>query len=265
VCLEIVNDGLVELKPHPWITTNAFFLSADRSKIIKYHRPKKRRLNFYRFRALALIGYPIPYEFRSESARCKHECEVYAHWLSRGYSVPKLLDDSALVLPGPKDKCIVLEYVDGVDLAALLLDPSVKLSRKLDLVRKLFFETNRRHLDVFANADRNLIKYDANLRNIMVRDDELIHVDFECGRIAETLTRGAARELSRYVVDSINSLEVRDPEDVVATLLAEYKIARVIDYLTAGKRKRESGAGKFTNADLAQVLAARSKGANNES
>ena len=69
----MTTPRLLEIKPHSWITTNRFFLSADRSLIVKYHCPKKRRFRSYQYRVLQLIGYPIPYEFRSEAARCAHE------------------------------------------------------------------------------------------------------------------------------------------------------------------------------------------------
>lgn len=248
-------NGLIELKPYPWITRNAFYLSADRSIIIKHHLPKKRRFSFYKYRALRLIGYPIPYELRSETARCAHEREIYAHWCANGYRVPRLIDDPSIILPGPNDRCIILEYIDGEDLHVLLTDRNVDSARRLGLIESLFAESNRRHAQVFAKQDRKLIKYDANLRNIVVLGDALFHIDFECGRIAETLQRGAAREISRYAVDAVKAMGHEFDHAIVNLLKREYSHTDVLRRVIAsGAAKKPDPRDEFAALDLARLL-----------
>jgi tRNA A-37 threonylcarbamoyl transferase component Bud32 len=250
-----VSAGLTEVTPHPWITTNAFFVSDDRKVIIKWHRPKKHHFSYYKYRALRLLGYPIPFEFRSEAARCAHEREIYAHWHAEGYKVPRLIDDPSIELPGPAAHCLVLEFIEGQDLNVLLADEGLERGQRLETVARLFAETDRRHRQVFARRDRRLIKYDANLRNIIVRDGELIHVDFECGRIAETLERGAAREIARCAVDAIKALGVSSGAEIAGLLRRTYSHANVLDKVIArGDGKVASPEGKFATADLARLL-----------
>lgn len=248
----------VELNPHPWITTNAFFVSGDRKVIVKWHRPKKHYFSYYKYRALRLLGYPIPFEFRSEKARCAHEREIYAHWHEKGYKVPRLIDDSSIELPGPATRCLVLEFIEGRDLNDLLADEGVDYGKRLDTIGRLFAETSRRHDQVFAERDRRLIKYDANLRNIIVRDGDLYHVDFECGRIAETLDRGTTREISRFAVDAVKAMGRNFAPRIADLLRREYRHEGVIRRLVAqGLAKKVSPEGPFAASDLARLLSGR--------
>ena len=91
--------ALVEINPHPWITTNRFYLSVDRSVILKVYCPKRAGFSHYKYRVMRLFGYRIPYEFRSGVERCQHEREICAHWYASGYKVPRIIDDAALPLP----------------------------------------------------------------------------------------------------------------------------------------------------------------------
>lgn len=169
--------------------------------------------------------------------------------------VPRLIDDPSIILPGPNDRCIMLEYIDGEDLHVHLTDPNAEQARRLDLIESLFAECNRRHAQVFAKKDRKLIKYDANLRNIVVHGGELFHIDFECGRIAETLERGAAREISRYAVDAIKAMGHEFDRAIVNLLKQEYKHTDVIRrVIAAGSAKRQSHQDKFAALDLARLL-----------
>lgn len=244
----------VEIKPHPWITTNALFLAADRSHIVKVHRPKKRHANYYKYRALRSIGFPVPYEFRAEAERCAHEREIYRHWYARGFAVPRLIETDA-ELPGPPHLCIVLEFIEGRDLWALLGDGVVPRAEKLQLLASLFAECAGRHARVFADRDRRLIKYDGNLRNVIVRDGGIVHVDFECGRIAETLTRGAARELARYATDAVRAMGRSSAGEIAAELRDTYQHVHVLKRVVReGQRRKPDPTGLFNARDLAPLL-----------
>lgn len=244
-----------EIRPHAWITTNRFFISADRRLIVKCHCPKKRHFRAHQYRLLRFTGYPIPFEFRSERARCTHERDIYAHWHAHGFNVPKLISSWATPLPAPADRCLVLEYIEGEILSKVLSNTEIAIQRKLALVSLLFRKCSERHALVFNARDRNLIKYDGNLRNIIVRNEELWDVDFECGRILEGLERGAAREISRYATEAIK-LMGREFGDVIIELLRqEYCHTHVLDHLIKNSRKN-SAQSDFSNSDLAKLLTA---------
>jgi tRNA A-37 threonylcarbamoyl transferase component Bud32 len=250
----VTTNGLIEVKPHAWITLNRFFLSSDRRLIVKYHCSKPRDFRFFKYRALWLVGFPAPFEYRSERARCAHEREVYAHWHALRYNVPRLIEPAPVTLPGPAEQCLTLEYIDGEALSEILTSPTVPLERKLPLVAALFAGCNARHAAVLEKHDRLLIKYDANLRNIIVKDDRLFDIDFECGRIAESLPRGAAREISRYAVETIKALGREHCSAVVGLLRREYRHPDILDRVTKdGARQRQSS--EFSRHDLARQLA----------
>jgi hypothetical protein len=247
---------LSKIEPHSFITTNAFFITADGSLIVKVHRPKRRTFRLLQYRMLALTGWPIPFEFRRERARCWHERMVYRQWQELGYAVPRVHEKPPFALPAPADLCLVLDYIKGRDLWTELSDERVAAGRKLDLIEMLFAETHARHADVSTTGNRWLIKYDANLRNVMLCENELMHIDFESGRIAESLVRGTAREVARYAVAAINTIGRDSAPAVVDRLRRGYRhlatIERIVDQYTKGTR---TVAGKINRTDLAALLA----------
>lgn len=219
-----------EIKPHSWITTNAFFYFPKPCLIVKAHRPKKisNPAHFYKYKILGFFGFPVPFEYRSVTERCKHEIKTYKHWLERGYLVPKVYPMPDATFPDAPANCLALEYIDGKDLASILSDPSVKIKVKLNYIGLLFEECSSRHQRVFSDRDRSLIKYDGNFRNIIVRDEKLYHIDFECGRIAETLLKGAAREVTRYIAESIKYAPALKPL-IFGEYRRRYKMRKVIE------------------------------------
>jgi|NitcycUWRROWE17A_1032939.scaffolds.fasta_scaffold00370_2 tRNA A-37 threonylcarbamoyl transferase component Bud32 len=247
--------ALVEINPHPWITTNRFYLSVDRSVILKVYCPKRAGFSHYKYRVMRLFGYRIPYEFRSGVERCQHEREICAHWYASGYKVPRIIDDAALPLPAPSESCLAFEFLDGIDLRTVLADRGIDPSVRLDLVAGLFDECSRRHARVFAKQDCRLIKYDANLRNLMVVGSELFHIDFEAGRVGESLERGAAREVTRYAVEAIKMMGREYSAKIIAILKLKYKHTKVVEWIMNHyARRRSDRRGKFGRPDLARLL-----------
>jgi tRNA A-37 threonylcarbamoyl transferase component Bud32 len=217
-------NGYVKIKPHPDFSHNDLFLSSDRSRLIKVHKPKEPTK--HRYRLLRLFGFPVPHEFRSERERCAHERHVLAHWASKGFSVPRIIEGDGLIV----------EYIDGAPLSAVLSEDG-PLERKLSLVEQLFRECDRRHAKVFADGDRDLIKYDANLRNVIVSDRGLVHIDFEGGKVMESLVRGATREIARYAVEAVKAIGEQHGGEVASLLLRTYTHPAPLARIAAEKTK----------------------------
>src|SRR6185369_12650090 len=116
-----------------------------------------------------------PVEYRSPRQRRDFEREVYRRWRECGYAVPEVLDEvdlGNLLLPGTV--ALALEYVDGPTLDARLRDSTQGLPR---------------HERCLKEHDYRLVHFDSNARNILLRGNAPVHIDFEMGRTSEPLTR----------------------------------------------------------------------------
>lgn len=109
---------------------------------------------------------------------------------------------------------------------------------------------------MFAERDRRLIKYDANLRNMIVRDRKIFHVDFECGRVLETLLRGAAREISRYATDLIRAMGREHADAVSFLLVKEYTHSNVLQKIVRDGSKKNRSQESFFCAGLGTAAGA---------
>src|ERR1043166_9428227 len=97
--------------------TNALFRTrSEPHRIVKHYQPRLERARlralFYQF--LTHLKLPAAVFLQPSAAeRCRNERQILLHWISRGYRVPKVMSGSDIILPGPDEECLILEFVAG--------------------------------------------------------------------------------------------------------------------------------------------------------
>ena len=76
-----------------------------------------------------------------------------------------------------------MAYIDGRRLDHLLASPDTDLPDKMAAVKAVFAEMKARHCMALFERNHKLIHFDANIRNIMMKNGRSIHIDFEMGRL----------------------------------------------------------------------------------
>ena len=238
--------------------------AGGRDLVIKVYRPKPRTFKFYTHRALALLGRTIPVEYRTEAQRKSFEQTVYVRWRECGYAVPRHYEVPELSAQlGAGSVHIILEYIPGPTLEGFLREAGRSTSEKLEILDRLFRECRERHERSLREHDHRLVHFDSNLRNIIVRDSALVHVDFEMGRSNEPLMRSFAREILKAAVEAVNLLGCEFLDRVAGIISREYRgmgvtTSIIHDAAGRGKKSAESGksaASRITRFDLARALA----------
>lgn len=167
--------------------------------VLKRHLPKPRTFKFYKYAALSWVGWPIPVEYWPEGRRCAYEGGVLRHWALIGYLVPALHESE-------EKESLLMDYIEGETMQAVLEDSGRALSSKLALVEAMLVRSNGRYRTAIAYRDHRLVHFDSNLRNIIVAGNDFYRIDFEMGRTSEPIERSIAREIHKCCLEAIRAL-----------------------------------------------------------
>lgn len=153
--------------------------------------------------------------------RAATERRVLALWRREGFDVPQLIEGVRLPA-GIRQPSVVMEYVPGRTLDALVADASVALEVKRRIVTRLAREVARRHARARELREPLLVQLHASLGHVLhVAGDErgpperLVTFDFE---VAFTRRRGLETKLRRELTHYRDSLAQWSPPEQRAEL-----------------------------------------------
>ena len=109
--------------------------------------------------------------------RMQTERAVLDLWRREGFDVPKVL--YADLLAHNSQPCVVMEWIDGLSMAAVLKSSDTPLTRKQELVERFASVTGKRHARALELQEVRLLTDHPTLSHILVAEDRLVHIDFE--------------------------------------------------------------------------------------
>lgn len=194
--------------------------------IVKTYRRKPFNFKMVKYRLLSALGQEVPVEYRPPAQRRTFEYDCLAHWHAKGFSVPEIreIDDHARVrLPA-----IGLAPVQGERLDHFLTNPGHSAADKLSAIAEIYREMYRRHCIAIFEQNHRLIHYDANLRNLIISQGKVVHIDFEMGHLNEDIDKSAAREVKKFSLQVLNIIDSKMTDRVLDLLLTHYNMRHVV-------------------------------------
>jgi len=202
------------------------YLKNDQSDgiVVKTYRRKPFNLKMAKYRLLSAIRREVPVEYRPPAQRRDFEYDCLAHWHARGFSVPQLC-----VIPGnTRSPAIGLAPIKGERLDQFLTNPQNSEADKLSAVADIYQEMSHRHCIAIFEQNHRLIHYDANLRNLIISQGKVVHIDFEMGHLKEDIDKSAAREVKKFTLQVLNIVDSKMTDRVLDLLLAHYSIRHIV-------------------------------------
>ncbi len=124
-----------------------------------------------------LSPFDVGQSSSSIHARIQTERAVLALWQKEGFDVPKIY--SPAFLEGFDQPCLAMEYISGQTLTTLLLDTTIPLDHKKDIISRFCREMARRHERALEQQENRLLLFHPNMSRILVSGDRLVYFDFE--------------------------------------------------------------------------------------
>lgn len=205
------------------------------------------------------------YQGRDAQRRRNVERQRLNLWRSKGYSVPALYD---IEFADETDPYLVLEWIEGVSLAQYLNDQSQSIAKRLQQLETIIKDIYCRQIRSLQEQDYDLIHFDPNTGNILIRNDTHFFIDLEARvatspkNINEALAielakflRWSIRDIGRqYLGDVINmtgEIYGRD-NPIIATLVQRvYRPPLQFLHRRKDKRKKRNKPSEVTKYDLA--------------
>ncbi len=100
------------------------------------------------------------------AARRATEARLLALWREQGFDVPAELSARHPELAGPRT--LVLEFVDGPLLSALLADPALPRSRREALIERFAADTAKRHARALSLGEAALVQEHGGVQHVLV-------------------------------------------------------------------------------------------------
>ena len=91
--------------------------------------------------------------------------------------MPKIY--SPAFLEGFEQPCLAMEFIPGQTLTTFLLDTTIPLDHKKDIISRFCREMARRHERALEQQEIRLLLFHPNMSRILVLDDRLVYLDFE--------------------------------------------------------------------------------------
>ena len=231
--------------------------------VIKTYLRKPLTFKMCRYRLMRALGREIPVEYRTPAERRHFERYCLSLWHERGFSVPELRplpDHVKTKLPS-----IGMTAVPGERLDHFLNNPEHPSEEKLATIAEIYQEMCRRHCIAIFEQNHRLIHYDANLRNLIVAKDKVVHIDFEMGHLKEDIDRSAAREVKKFTLLTLNLIDSKLANQVLEILLARYTIRHIVlklideelqrsflsIHIKRDLKRKQQSPGLITNLDIA--------------
>ena len=233
---------------------------------IKQYFAKPFNFKMLKYTLLRYFGRQVPVEYQPPQSRRDFEKTCLEIWTQKGFDAPQLK-----ALPqGYKTvrPALAMAYIDGRRLDHLLASPDTDLPDKMAAVKAVFAEMKARHCMALFERNHKLIHFDANIRNIMMKNGRSIHIDFEMGRLNESIDRSAAREVLKFSLQAANHIGAELLEDLIGELVLTYNIRqilkRIVDenlnqrllryHLKKDSKRKAKNPGLVTRLDLADAL-----------
>ncbi len=167
-------------------------LSCEDGVVRKLYRPKPSNFKTVRYSLLRYVT-SVPVEYWTPEERRAFEADVLRLWSREGYRVPEVLASSDCATE------LCMRYIPGPTAAEAIVSMSVGDQERL--IRSLFLENSKRHQRALETGDHRLVHYDANLRNLILSDHGLYHIDFEMGHLHEPILRSILREILKLTLE----------------------------------------------------------------
>lgn len=234
--------------------------------IVKQYRPKPFNAKKVKYCLLNAFGVEVPVEYWSALQRKDFESDCIQLWHAKGFNAPQLKSVPDQLKPASPH--IGLIAVQGTRLDHFLADPDIDANGKLQIIANIYKEMRQRHCIALFEENHRLIHYDANLRNIIIANDEPVHIDFEMGHLTEDIDKSAAREVKKFTLQVMNALDRQYSDQVIPLLMRHYNITGIIRrmikeefeqpflklHLKRDRRRKQKKAGLITKIDVAQQL-----------
>ncbi len=242
------------------------FRDETQELIIKHYLRKPLNAKMIKYRVLELFKKQIPIEYRSPGARRRFEAECLQLWRRRGFRVPAVMEVPARY--SAREPVLALEFIPGERLDHFLAAESRSPEDKIAGLRMVFEEMSTRHCSAIFEEEHRLIHFDANIRNLILNGSEVVHLDFEMGRLGEEIDRSAAREVLKLSLQAAARLGPAQLESIAGLLVNAYGIMHVLQriikevlqprfrnlHLYRDRKRKEKHAGLLTKVDIARAI-----------
>lgn len=194
--------------------------------IVKTYRRKPFNLKMAKYSLLRVLGREVPVEYRPPAQRRDFEYNCLELWHAKDFSVPELR-----TIPDQmhySSPAIGMAPIKGKRLDQFLIDPQKSEQDKLSAIAGIYQEMYRRHCIAIFEQNHGLIHYDANLRNMIISQGKVVHIDFEMGHLTEDIDKSAAREVKKFTLQVLNIIDTKRTDQVLDLLAAHYKIRHIV-------------------------------------
>jgi len=190
---------------------------------IKTYGKKKPFWKYFLRTNLHTIGLRQPIEYYNEKQRLSFEKKTLLLWERYGFNVPKVIDEG--------DNHLVLSKING----KTFQDLSNNKNLSLETLKTLFIELNYRHNLALKNHEKHLAHIDANLRNMLLFENKIYHIDFEMGREYENEEKWLERELSKLLISILEYQEENVRKEILKLFLEIYTHKQILKNLFLSK------------------------------
>lgn len=194
--------------------------------IIKRYHPKPANLKMKKYTLLRYLGRQVPIEYLPPAQRRDFENDCLKLWHKKGFKAPEQRSlPENLKTDAP---ALGIEFIEGKRLDQLLQTSGITDAEVLDIMRDVFTEMRARHCIAIFEQEHRLIHYDANIRNVIYRGGQTIHIDFEMGHLNESINKSAAREVLKLMLQVLNQLGQARFETIMDLVVATYGIRHIL-------------------------------------
>lgn len=234
--------------------------------IIKRYHPKPANLKMKKYTLLRYLGRQIPVEYLPPAQRRDFEKDCLRLWHQKGFKAPEqrsLPTGSNADLPA-----LAIEFIKGKRLDQLLRASGLTDADVFDIMHDVFAEMRARHCIAIFEQEHRLIHYDANIRNLIYKDGQTIHIDFEMGHLDESINKSAAREVLKLLLQVLNQLGNARFDAILDLVVAAYGIRHILQrivkenldqkllwyHLRRDQHRKKKNSGLITKFDVARGL-----------
>ncbi|MFZ1985084.1 MAG: class I SAM-dependent methyltransferase [Desulfatitalea sp.] len=196
--------------------------------IVKTYRRKPFNFKMVKYRLLSALGQEVPVEYRPPAHRRDFEYDCLAHWQAKGFSVPEIREIADHAHARGRLPAIGLAPVQGERLDQFLTNPGHGAADKLSAIAEIYREMYHRHCIAIFEQNHRLIHYDANLRNLIISQGKVVHIDFEMGHLTEDIDKSATREVKKFSLQVLNIIDSKMTDQVLDLLLTHYNMRHVV-------------------------------------